>query len=191
MEIETVNRRIFAFGLLCLLVTGSAAAAEWRIDPGASRLAFRASYQGQAAPGVFRQFDTRLRLDPARLADSRLEVTVKLASADMGSGEINEGIREPEWLDPARFPEAVFRATNIRANGPDSYVAHGTLRVKGVEQKAEVPFTLKTSGNTADMAGEVTLNRTAFGIGTGEWASGSLIGLDVEVTFNVRLHRAE
>jgi polyisoprenoid-binding protein YceI len=161
------------------------------MDPAASRLAFRASYQGQAAPGVFREFDARLRFDPARSADNRLDVTVKLASADMGSGEINDGIREPEWLHPARFPEAEFHASDIRPNGPDRYVAVGTLRVKGVERNVEVPFTLTMSGGTADMAGEVTLDRTAFGIGTGEWASGDLIGLDVKLTFNLRLRRVD
>ena len=186
-----MNRGALIAGLVVLCFTGTLAAAEWRMDPAASRLAFRASYQGEAAPGVFREFDTRLRFDPARPADARLDVTVKLASADMGSSEINDGIREPEWLHPARFPEAEFHSTDLRANGADRYVAAGKLRVKGVERNVEVPFTLKTSGDAADLTGEITLDRTAFGVGTGEWASGGIIGLDVKVTFSVRLRRVD
>lgn len=176
-----------ALGLLCLLTAGAAAAADWRMDPAASRLAFEASYQGEAVPGTFKQFDTRLHFDPAKPADSRLEVTVKLPSADFGSAEINEAVREPEWFDFARFMEASFVSTDIQRAAPDRYIARGMLRLKGASHTVAVPFTWKASGNSAEMKGELTLKRTAFGIGTGEWATDDPIGTDVKVIFDVRL----
>jgi polyisoprenoid-binding protein YceI len=39
------------------------------------------------------------------------------------------------------------------------------------------------------MAGELTLDRTRFGIGSGEWATPDPIGLDVKVKFKVTLRR--
>ena len=173
--------------MLLLLGTDAAFAADWRMDPAQSRLAFSASYQGEPVPGVFKRFDTRLRFDPMKPTDSRLEVTVKLPSADFGSGDINDAIREPEWFDFARFPEARFVSTDIRQTAPGRYVARGTLSLKGASQALAVPFTWKASGKSADMKGEMKLNRTTFGIGSGEWTSGDLIGLDVQVTFDVHL----
>src|SRR6266481_2083560 len=113
------------------------------MDPAASRLSFRASYQGEPAPGSFKQFDTRLRFDPAHLKESSLQVTVKVTSVDMGSGDINEAIRGPEWFDFGKFTEAEFRSTDIKSAGSDRYVARGTLRLKGASQPLEVPFTWK------------------------------------------------
>lgn len=180
-------RRIRGLGLLLLFVAAGAAAAEWRMDPDASRLRFQASYQGEAAPGAFRRFDTRLTFDPDRPAEGRLQVRVALASFDMGSREIHEAVREPEWLDLGRFEAAEFVSTDIRRDGGDGFVAHGTLRVKGIERRVAVPFRWHAADGSARMTGAVTLDRGAFGIGTGEWAASDTIGLEVKVTFDVRL----
>lgn len=182
-------RRVLVFGLLLLLQTGLAYATEWKMDPAASRLGFQASYQDQAVPGTFKQFDTRLRFDPARPANSKLDVVVKSDSIDMGSSEINDGVKDPDWLDPKRFPEARFESSDIRQTAPGRFLANGTLTLKGTKQSIAVPFTWQGSGKTAMMAGDLTVKRTAFGVGAGEWTAGDLIGLDVKVTFNVRLQR--
>jgi len=39
------------------------------------------------------------------------------------------------------------------------------------------------------MDGEFVVKRGAFGIGTGEWASTSVIGADVTIRFSVRMHK--
>jgi polyisoprenoid-binding protein YceI len=191
-----------AFALVAAwLPAGAAGAADWRMDPAASRLEFAATFEKTAAPGVFREFDARLRFDPDRPADGRLEVVVRISSADMMSGDINSAIRGAEWFDFARFPQAEFRSADIRRVEANRYVARGTLTLKGVQQAVEVPFawhrvadpaTAKSAaakGDAAGMEGELTLRRTAFGIGTGEWAATSVIGAEVRVRFRVRLRR--
>ena len=49
--------------VLLLAAALPAAAAEWRMDATASRLDFAASFERTPAPGVFKQFDTRLAFD--------------------------------------------------------------------------------------------------------------------------------
>ncbi|HLF23956.1 MAG TPA: YceI family protein, partial [Burkholderiales bacterium] len=190
-EIEIVNPRIYVCSLLVtMLFARPAMAADWRMDPGGSRLEFSASYQGEPAPGRFKQFDTRMNFDPARLGKSELIVTVKLSSVDMGSAEIDEAVRAPEWLNLSKFTRAEFRSTDIKRAATDRYVARGTLNLKGRQRPLDVPFSWKPDGKAATMMGEVTLDRTAFGIGTGEWATGDPIGVGVKISFNVRLQPA-
>jgi polyisoprenoid-binding protein YceI len=181
--------RSLVVAVLLLVCAGSAHAAEWKMDPAASRLTLQASYQNEPVPGTFKQFDTRLRFDPARLVNSKLDVVVKLDSMDMGSSEINDGVKDPDWLDPNRFPEARFESSDIRQTAPGRFLANGTLTLKGKKQPVAVPFTWESAGKTATMAGELTVKRTAFGVGAGEWTAGDLIGLDVKVMFNVRLQQ--
>lgn len=182
-----MSRWIYSFGLVLLLFCGAATATEWRMDPMASELLFQVYYEGEPAPGSFSRFDTRFQFDPTHPADGMLKVTVKLASIDMGSAEINDAIRGKEWLDLSKFTEAEFHSAEIMQVGSNRYVAKGTLRLKGVEHPVMVPFTWVPEGKAARMRGELTVDRTAFGVGTGEWASADPISLGVKVRFNVRL----
>jgi len=166
-----------------------AQAADWKMEPAASRLEFVATFEKNAAPGVFRDFDTRLQFDADKPADGRLDVTIVVKSADMMSADINTAIAGAEWFDFARFPRAEFRSTEIRRTAAGRYVARGVLNLKGVQQAVEVPFTWAESGGTAKMDGEFVVKRGAFSIGTGEWTATSVIGADVTIRFSVRLRK--
>jgi polyisoprenoid-binding protein YceI len=161
--------------------------ADWRMDPAGSRLEFIATFERAAAPGAFREFDARLRMVPDRPAEGRLDVTIATKSADMTSAEVNKAIAGAEWFDVARFPQAEFHAAEIRRADGGGYVARGMLRLKGAQQPVDVPFTFTQVGDSAQMDGEFTVKRAAFGIGTGEWAATNVIGADVKVRFSVRL----
>jgi len=176
---------------LCgVLFAGLAAAADWKMDPAGSKLEFIATFEKTAAPGVFKEFDARLRFDPEKPAGSRLDVTVKITSADMSIPDVNQEIRGKDWFDYAGFPQAEFHSTDLRRIEGNRYVARGTLVLKGVKQPVEVPFTWTGSADGAVMEGELTVKRGVFGIGTGEWAVTDVIGADVKVKFKVKLRKA-
>ena len=176
--------------VLAVLASGHASAADWKMDPAPSRLEFIATFEKTAAPGVFKQFDTRLaHFEPDKPEAAKLDVSVKVTSADMKNGDVNRAIRGPEWFDFARFPQAEFHAEDIRRVAPGSYLARGVLSLKGVKKELEVPFTWQEAGNAATMEGDLNVERLQFGIGTGEWADGRTIGLGVRIKFNVHLQK--
>lgn len=182
---------------LAMLLAGASAplarAAEWKMDTAGSRLEFVADFERSPAPGVFKDFDVRLGFDPQKPEGGHLDVTIRVASADMTSADINKAIAGIEWFDFARHPQAEFHATDIRraqaqANAPaGGYLARGTLALKGVQQPVEVPFTWNAGAAGATMEGQFTVKRGPFGIGTGEWAATDVIGPEVTVKFRVRL----
>ncbi len=184
---------VVTLGLCGLLAAGAphaARGADWKMDPAGSRLEFVATFEKTPAPGVFKEFDARLRFDPDKPAGGSLEVTVKVTSADMNIPDVNTEIRGKDWFDYAGFPQAEFRSADLRRAEGNHYVARGTLSLKGVKQPAEVPFTWTASADGATMEGELTLKRGAFGIGAGEWAATDVIGADVKVKFKVKLRKA-
>jgi len=180
------------FGLcgLSAVALNPAQGADWKMDPAGSKLEFIATFEKTAAPGVFKEFDARLRFDPEKPAGSTLDVSVKVTSADMNIADVNKEIRGKDWFDYAGFPQAEFRSADLRRTGGNRYVARGTLSLKGVKQAVEVPFTWTGSAEGAVMEGELTVKRGAFGIGTGEWAATNVIGADVKVKFRVKLRKA-
>ena len=183
-----IRLALFAAALL-VAAPNPAHAADWKMDAGTSRLEFAATYEKAVAPGVFREFDTRVRFDADKPAEGRLDVTIVVKSADMNSADVNKAISGAEWFDFARFPQAEFHATDIRRTDPGRYLARGTLSLKGVQQQVEVPFSWAETGDAARMEGEFIVKRGAFGIGTGEWAASTVIGADVSIKFSVRLRK--
>ena len=185
-----MTRLSFLAATLLVATTYPAQAAEWKMDAGASRLEFAATFEKTVAPGVFREFDTRMHFDADKPGDSRLDVTIVVKSADMNSADVNKAISGADWFDFARFPQAEFHATDIRRTDAGRYSARGMLSLKGVQQPVEVPFTWAESGDAARMDGEFTVRRGTFGIGTGEWAATSVIGADVRIKFSLRLRKS-
>jgi polyisoprenoid-binding protein YceI len=188
MEHPMTLLRAFAATVI-FLAAGATYAADWQMDAAASRIEMVASFEGGPSPGAFRNFDTRLSLDPDEPAKGRLDVSIAVKSADWGSADINKAIAGPEWFDFAHFPQAEFHATDIRRLAGDRYMARGTLSLKGVQLPIEVPFAWTESAGVAHMDGEFTVKRGTFGIGSGEWAATNVIGPDVKVKFSVQLHK--
>ena len=69
------------------------------------------------------------------------------------------------------------------------FVATGELNLKGHRKPVDVPFTWSNSGDVAEMRGELTVDRTEFDIGSGEWSDDESIGTDVRISFIVLLTR--
>lgn len=183
-------RLILVTALAALAASTPALAADWVLEPSASRIDFVASFEGNNAPGTFRTFDARARFDPDHPEQGRLDVTVQVGSADMRSADINKAIAGPEWFDSARFPQGEFRSAQITGTGQGRYAARGTLKLKGIERVVVVPFRWFRAGNEARMEGELVVKRNGFDIGTGRWAATNVIGPDVKIRFSVRLRPA-
>jgi polyisoprenoid-binding protein YceI len=183
-----------SLALLTALVVLStlAAAAEptrWSIAHEDSRLGFVATWADDPFSGSFERFRADMRFDPERLGESRFAVSVEVASADTRNRDRDREMGRPEWFHFARFPEARFRTSGFRRLGPERYAADGVLTIKDVSRPVTLPFTWRQSDGTARMQGSVVLNRTAFGVGEGEFATGEEVGLEVRVEVDLLLHR--
>lgn len=188
---ENALKKVLALlGLCVAALAHSAPAADWKIDPAGSKLEFVATFEKAPVPGVFREFDARLRFDPEKPAGGSLDVTIRVTSADMNVADVNKEIGGKDWFDYAGFPQAEFHSTDLRRVGGDRYLARGTLSLKGMKQPLEVPFAWTASADAAVMEGEFAVKRGAFGIGAGEWAKSEAIGADVKVKFRVKLRKA-
>lgn len=125
-------------------------------------------------------------LDPLNPAShGNIAVVINLASLDGGGTDITERLTGANWFDVGTHPMATYRADAIVGSVEDGFVAQGTLTLKGISQRVDLPFILSVSGNDAQAAGKVTIDRTAFGLGDG----GSGVAPQVAVTVNVTATR--
>jgi polyisoprenoid-binding protein YceI len=156
-------------------------ASDWLFVKDQSKLNFSVNYENQPIEGMFKHFTVEYK------HNTSLHVNVDVASADMGSPDINAEIIKSDWFDVAKFNIAQFTANSIEKLDETHFVAHGNLVLKGISKTLDLPFTLHNIKNGMSLEGSVNLKRSEFSIGGEQWVSGSEIGLDVKVSFNVTL----
>ncbi len=174
-----------AAGIMACGHAGNAQGADYVALP-ESTLGFSASFQGEAFDGKFARFTPQIRFDPAKLATSRFDVRIQLASANTRNDERDQMLRSSDFFDVAAKPEARFIATRIRALGGNRYAADGTLTLHGVSKPVLLSFTW-TAGAKAVLSGEATLKRLDFGVGMGDWADTELLPNEVKVKTRLAL----
>jgi polyisoprenoid-binding protein YceI len=182
-------RITLAFALFAVLPL-DASGAEWRSTDD-SVFSFSVAIEGVATAGEFHQFDVALDLDAANPGDGELVVRVDLRQADLGDPDMNAVLFDPAWLDVGQFREAVFRSEEIISRAAGEYLANGTLDLKGNLRPVSVPFHWEAVGGDGRMSAQLVLARTDFEVGSGEWASDDVIGIEVTLTFDIRLHGSD
>jgi polyisoprenoid-binding protein YceI len=174
-----------AMTLFALLVPASAPAAKWAVRPKASGIALEFSYLGSPVKAKFGRFTAAIDFDPADLGHSVADVRVDTGSFDSANDDRDEFATEADWFAVARFPEARFLTRSIRLVSTGRYEASADLTIRGATKSVTLPFTISIAGDVARMDGALTLLRTDFGVGQGEWASTKEVGGAVEVTVHV------
>ena len=154
----------------------------WSVSKG-STLGFTASWAGDALEGSFTRWTADILFSPQALDRSKMTVSIDMASARTGDDQRDASLPGDDFFATAANPKATFTASKFRKTGEGRYVADGTLRLRGVSQPLSLPFSLKIDGDTATARGVTTLDRTAFGVGQGEWASTDQIAAKVKVSF--------
>jgi polyisoprenoid-binding protein YceI len=166
----------------------AAPAPHWTVDP-ASKLGFTGKFGGEAFNGAFRRWTAQIAFDPRNLAGSSVQVSIDMTSATTGDNDRDSALPGPDWFAAAKFPRASFVTREIKDLGGGRFQAIGDLTIRGVSHPVALPFTLAISGDTARMNGQLAINRTAFGVGQGQWKTGETIDTQVVVGVALTAHR--
>lgn len=166
---------------LALMLPLSAYARDWQVDPAASTLAFKGSYQGEGFDGKFKKFDATIAYDANDLSKSKFDVAIDLASADTSNSDRDDSLHGPDFFDVKKTPEAHFVTESFAKAADGGVEAKGTLTIRD----KTAPVTLKVRFVEADSSGKATLDvdtvlkRADYGLGAGsDWSD---VGADVPV----------
>ncbi|GLQ47729.1 polyisoprenoid-binding protein [Dyella lipolytica] len=172
--------------LLALTLPCIASAADYTVQPTGSTLGFSSSFQGSGFDGHFDKWTAAISYDQAKLASSKFDVSVDLASAKTGDSDRDSALPGPDFFNVAKYPQAHFVTTAFHQQG-SQVIADGMLTLHGVTKPVSLNITFKpqSSGATLDVSG--TVKRLDFGVGGGQYADTSVIGADVKVTAHLVL----
>jgi polyisoprenoid-binding protein YceI len=163
------------------------AAAQQQLVPAQSEIVFVSKQMGVPVEGRFRKFDAQIAFDPAKPQTSRIAFTIDMASGGIGVQDVDLELPKPLWFGVARFPQATFQSTAIKALGQGRFDITGQLTLKGRPQEVTVPVSLTQSGPHTVAIGSFTLKRLTFAVGEQQWTDTDLVANDVQVRLRLTL----
>jgi len=169
----------------------------YQIDRSHSEVRFRVRHLLSRVGGQFKDFTGEIVFDPDRLEASRVNVLIYAASIDTGVSDRDVHLRSDDFFAVDKYPHLAFVSDRIVRTGADSFTVHGTLTVRGVSPRVELPVTYL--GRARDPFGKdlvafeasIRLNRKDLGL---TWnaaleTGGFLVGDEVDVTLNIEAAR--
>ena len=105
----------------------------WEIDP--SHSAAHSSVRHMMVStvrGEFGKIAGTVKLDPADLTRSSIQLTIDTASINTREPQRDAHLRSADFFDVERFPTIEFKSTRITKTGPETYEVAGRLTMHGV-----------------------------------------------------------
>jgi len=181
----TLARTARRAAILALFVALPALAAALKADPAKSKITATFKQMNVPVDAAFRKFDARIAYDPTKPETSKADVTIDVASFDLGDADYNKEVQKKEWFDTAQFPQARFTSTSIKPAGAGKLDVTGKLTIKGKTTDVHFPMTVARDGNAESFDGTLPIKRLSYDIGEGEWKDTSMVADDVVIHFHV------
>lgn len=167
------------------------AAAQQKLIPAQSEIAFTSKQMGVPVDGKFKKFDAQVAFDPKKPEAAKISFAIDLSSVSLGTAETEAELLKPDWFSTKLFPQATFASSAVKMVGAGKFEVSGKLTIKGVSRDVLVPVALTqgsgaTAGSTAAV-GSFIMKRIDFKIGDGDWGDTSLVANDVQVKFKLNL----
>jgi polyisoprenoid-binding protein YceI len=184
-----MNFRFPRFTLLAALFAAGAQpvaeAAEYAdVNTTASTISFTFDQMGASVYGTFSRFEGSLYFDTVRPESAHARLIIELDSIDAGSSDANIELKKTAWFDTAVYPQAIFESNGAKDLGNNRYQITGHLTLRGQTREVVVPVLLKVEDAIGIFDGQLTLKRSDFNIGEGEFASG-VVSDDINIRFRM------
>ncbi len=158
-----------------------------QVVPAQSEIAFVSKQMGVPVEGKFKQWTAQIAFDPKKPEAGKVGFTIQTGSASFGSAETDAEVPKAAWFNVAKFPQASFSSSGIKALGGGKFEVRGKLAIKGSTQDVVVPVAVTQAGAASTATGSFVIKRLDFKIGEGEWADTSMVANDVTVKFKLAL----
>ena len=177
--------------LSSLSIAWASPALAQQVIPAGSEITFTSRQMGVPVDGQFRKWNAAIQFDVKKPEAGKVSFTLDMGSATLGAADTDAEVAKADWFNTAKFPQAQFQSSAIKATGKGRYDITGALTIKGNTQSVTVPVVLAQTGSGSALrttaTGSFTLKRLAFKIGEGPWGDTSMVADEVQVKFKIQL----
>lgn len=167
-------KRLLAAAALALATTVAfAAPLTYKIDANHTDVVASWSHFGFSNPiAHFGKVDGFITYDPAKVGDSKVEVTIPLSGLNSHVPDFDDHLRSDDFFDAANHPNITFKSTSVKSAGKDKLTVAGNLTIKGITKPVTLAVTINKLGvqpmakrDAAGFEATTTIKRSDFGVG--------------------------
>ena len=162
---------------------------KYLITPQNSKIEFVGSKVTGSESGAFGDFSGEIDYAGAP-EQSRVNITIKMDSITTKSDGLAKHLKTADFFDVAKYPEATFVSTAIKAGGENgaSHTVTGNLTMHGVTKSVTFPATINVTGDVATVESTFSINRKDFGLNY-PGAPDNAIRDNVVMTLHIRANK--
>jgi len=171
----------------------------WKIDPVHSNVEFAVKHlMISTVKGRFTDVEGEIVIAANDPSKSSVTATLKSASIDTRTGQRDDHLRSPDFLDALNFPEINFRSTRISGDASEFKVT-GDLTIRGVTRQITLDATNEGAGKDPwggeriGFSASTKLDRRDFGLTWNQAieTGGVVVGNEVKVSIDVEAVKQE
>ncbi|MEM7138379.1 MAG: YceI family protein [Myxococcota bacterium] len=187
MTVHIRHALLAALGLV--FAASSASAAPLKLDKTHSKVGFTAETLLFDVDGEFSDYAIEVDGDPSAPAKAKVKVSINVASIDTDNDKRDGHLKSPDFFDAANHPTITFESTSIRKKG-NQLIVKGNLTMRGKTKPVTIPFKVAKGKNGAGVdttayKGKLTVDRTAYGVGTDSIAAKISLEDDVDLSLTI------
>lgn len=164
---------------------------SYGITPQNSKIEWVGSKVTGSHNGSFEKFNGEIHFANGDPAQSHVTITIDTSSIKSDDPKLTEHLKTPDFFDVAKYPEAKFESTAIKAGGDKgaTHTVTGNLTMHGVTKSVTFPATIAVTSDVATVDANFAINRKDFGINYAG-AADNLIRDDVVMKLQIRANKA-
>jgi polyisoprenoid-binding protein YceI len=164
---------------------------KYAITPQNSKIDFIGSKVTGSHNGSFEKFNGEIHYTNSDPTQSHVQITIDTTSVKADDPKLTEHLKTPDFFDVAKFPEAKFESTAIKAGGDKgaTHTVTGNLTLHGVTKSVTFPATIAVTADAATVDANFAINRKDFGINYAG-ATDNLIRDEVVMKLSIRANKA-
>jgi polyisoprenoid-binding protein YceI len=140
---------------------------------------------GVKSTGRFDKASATVKFDENNLGASSISATIQTASFNSAITMRDNHLKKKEYFDAASFPTITLVSTQIVKSG-NGYIGTFNLTIKGTTKSVQMPFTVVKNGTDLEFkATELSIDRTAYGVGGSSFTLSNTVKLSISGTFSM------
>jgi polyisoprenoid-binding protein YceI len=118
--------------------------------------------------GTFDNWNATLTFASTDVTTGVLDVEIRAASVDTGSGLKDGKLKSTDFFDVANNPLITFKSTKISQTGPNTFELDGNFTIRGVTRAEQLTLTVSGVGTgTGTINGTLYFDRKDYGMNSG------------------------
>jgi polyisoprenoid-binding protein YceI len=168
---------------------------KWKFDTVHSNVSFSVRHlMISRVHGSFKSWSGSLETDDANRANSKVQISIEVASIDTKEPQRDEHLRSADFFDAANYPTITFESVSVEHVDSEHFKIAGNLTIHGVSK----PVTLETEyfgrqkdpwgGERAGFSAKTSIDRRDFGLvfNIPLEGGGFVVGEKVDITLDVQ-----